>query len=507
MVRFAEPAGLYPDFRMSCPVRPLLLLQLVADPHQQQLLRGHRGRLPAHPHLVPGRRGAVLPGLAPGGPGGDAPGPHLRPGHAGPVGAVDGRGGGLGRRDGPALQPRRPTPPGSTSAPTPTPSPSWSGRCLACVHDHDPDAPGGRGDGPGPGRRGPGGPRRRSAWPAWPAPSPSPTPWRGPRRSTTGAGSSSPPCRRRPSSSARCACRRGRSPGPVPATPGVAGHHLLRRLPLALPGLHLPRLGPDRAHRPLAAGRPVRLPPSPWPRPATTWSSGRSWTGRSGGRSRPSSRPLALIGATVAVIIAGTVVPATAAVRVRIGFRADRPATGRPAERGGARRQHGVDLGGSAGRHRPVGHEVVQGGLFGCGLAIAAMPRTSHPSRSSTCPRLATRRHRRRASGRPWTPATVAGTNRGDVVLFIAGDWEAQDLLRTEVDTTSPPSFQRYELTRCARRWHRDRPRCPLRLHHHAGHGRRRQSTTRGRSREDSPDRRQIYDRLIPKWPTSSRTR
>ncbi len=73
MVRFVRAGRPLPRLPDERPVRPLLLLQLVADRRQQQLLRGHRAGLAPHPHLVPGRRGAVLPGLAAGGAGRDAP--------------------------------------------------------------------------------------------------------------------------------------------------------------------------------------------------------------------------------------------------------------------------------------------------------------------------------------------------------------------------------------------------------------------------------------------------
>ncbi len=57
------------------------------SPPRRQLLRGHRGRLPPHPHLVARRRGAVLPGVAPGGAGRAPPGPpevRATPGGSGP---------------------------------------------------------------------------------------------------------------------------------------------------------------------------------------------------------------------------------------------------------------------------------------------------------------------------------------------------------------------------------------------------------------------------------------
>ncbi len=49
--------------------------------------------------------------------------------------------------------------------------------------------------------------------------------------------------------------------------------------------------GPHRPGRASRCWPSASLPPSPWPRPATTWWSARSCTGCSGGRSRPPPRP------------------------------------------------------------------------------------------------------------------------------------------------------------------------------------------------------------------------
>ncbi len=75
---------------------------------------------------------------------------------------------------------------------------------------------------------------------------------------------------------------------PVPA--GVDRHRLLWRLSVALPGLRVRRLGADRPVRSVSVGDSLRPARSHWPLPATTWSSVRSSTGRSGDRSGPSAR-------------------------------------------------------------------------------------------------------------------------------------------------------------------------------------------------------------------------
>ena len=289
MVRFAEPAGLYPDLRMSDAVGPLLLLQLVADRRQRQLLRGHRGRLPPHPHLVPGRGGAVLPGLAPGGAGRPAPGPDVRPGDRGPAGGV-----GAGAVAS-AVEMAFLYQPGANTTRlyfgTDTHAQSiLVGATLACVltlvQRH----------------------RGTRAWPRWPlAPGPGPLltavglagfgrhlrphlpPGAAPTPSTTGAASSSRPCRLPPSSSAPSAWNgpiarvlasrpwSGWAPSPMAPTSGTSPSTWSSTRP-----------APGWWACPCWSSRPP--PPSPWPPPATTWSSARSWRAPSGGRSPPSAR-------------------------------------------------------------------------------------------------------------------------------------------------------------------------------------------------------------------------
>ncbi len=95
----------------------------------------------------------------------------------------------------------------------------------------------------------------------------------------------------------------------------------------------------------------------------------------------------------------------------------------------------------------PAGTRVVNGGLFGCGLAIASWFSDDPPS-----PKLAmTPRCRETTPADQQWPAVdaaqVAGTTRGDVVLFLSGYWDVMDLFRAGHWTDiSQPSFQRYEL-------------------------------------------------------------
>ena len=69
--------------------------------------------------------------------------------------------------------------------------------------------------------------------------------------------------------------RRAHRPGAVGPAHGVDGHRLLRRLPLALPGLHRARRRPHGTRPAWACWPSASPPPSPWPGSATTWSSGR----------------------------------------------------------------------------------------------------------------------------------------------------------------------------------------------------------------------------------------
>ncbi len=153
----------------------------------------------------------------------------------------------------------------------------------------------------------------------------------------------------------------------------------------------------------------------------------------------------ALLGATVAVVLAGTVVPATAAVRVI--HVADSAAIGHPFELVVLGDSTAVTLGAALAATAPSGIQVIQGGIYGCGLAIAADASNVPPQ-----PGLNMFPACNEASplGEQW-PALAAqrvlGTTRGDVVLFIAGEWEVQDLFREGRWTNiTHPSFQRYLL-------------------------------------------------------------
>jgi hypothetical protein len=95
----------------------------------------------------------------------------------------------------------------------------------------------------------------------------------------------------------------------------------------------------------------------------------------------------------------------------------------------------------------PHGTTVVNGGLYGCGLAVASWTSNAPPVQQlSMFPAC---NESTPASGR-W-PAldaqAVRDTAAGDVVLFVAGTWEVQDLLRQgRWDNLTQPSFRRYEL-------------------------------------------------------------
>ena len=101
--RLSRPPGHVHPPPVGRDLRPLLFRQLALHRHRVQLLRPDRAHLSADPHVVAGRRGAVLSGLA-----------SRRPRsvqavaeQGGPPRRLRGRGSGLGRRDGPPLLPGR----------------------------------------------------------------------------------------------------------------------------------------------------------------------------------------------------------------------------------------------------------------------------------------------------------------------------------------------------------------------------------------------------------------
>ena len=207
---------------------------------------------------------------------------------------------------------------------------------------------------------------------------------------------------------------------------------------------------------------------------------------------------VALMGATVAVIIVGTVVPATAAVNVG-RYRPTAPGRS-PREVVVLGDSTALTLGYALAATAPPGTTVSNGGLFGCGLAIAS-------NASNNPPQLQLNMFPACNSATPadgqW-PAKdaekVVGTTRGDVVLFVAGSWETQDLLISgRWRNMEQPWFQRYELSQMRK---------AVRIG--TAHGAHFDFTTMpalavGASfgerpfPEDSRQRRLLYDRLIDK--------
>ncbi len=210
----------------------------------------------------------------------------------------------------------------------------------------------------------------------------------------------------------------------------------------------------------------------------------------------------ALLGATVAVVIAGTVVPATAAVRVR-HFGNARP-TAQPIKTGHRFKlvvlgdSTAVTLGAALVATAPKGIQVIQAGTYGCGLAIAVKASNKPPLPGLN---MVTACNEASPPSEQWPAGAarqVRGTTRGDVVLFLAGDWESQDLFREGTWTNiTHPSFQRYLL-------HQMREAVAI----GTAHGAHFDFTTMPAVDaglpfmdavfpQDSPNRRRIYNRLI----------
>jgi hypothetical protein len=205
-----------------------------------------------------------------------------------------------------------------------------------------------------------------------------------------------------------------------------------------------------------------------------------------------------LMAATVVVVIVGTVVPATAAVSVKryqVHVQDAQPPLLVVLGDSTA-----LTLGAALAATAPPGTTVVNGGLFGCGLAIAT-------NASNTPPQLQLAMfpacNAASPAGKQW-PAedtkAVAGTAPGDLVLFVAGSWEVQDLLQDGQWTNiEEPSFQRYELSQMrkaveigtAHGAHFDFTTMPALAAGAAFH--------EAPFPEDSSARRMIYDQLITK--------
>ncbi len=156
---------------------------------------------------------------------------------------------------------------------------------------------------------------------------------------------------------------------------------------------------------------------------------------------------VALVTTTV-VILATTAQPATAAVQVH-RYRALPPtAAVRPPVVVVLGDSTAASLGVALQSTAPSGTKVINGGLFGCGLAIGQWVSNNPPT-----PQLAMFPACNQATppAKQW-PAfdtnNVRPAVRGDVVLFVAGPWETQDILRNGHWTNiTQVSFQRYELS------------------------------------------------------------
>jgi len=207
---------------------------------------------------------------------------------------------------------------------------------------------------------------------------------------------------------------------------------------------------------------------------------------------------LAALGATVVVVVAGTVAPAVAAAPVRTVHPYPDPATAvPPPEVVVLGDSTALTLGYALAATAPTGTSVRNGGLYGCGLAIGSWVSNDPPDpQLSMFPPC---NESTPASGR-W-PAldahAVADTGPGDVVLFVAGTWEVQDMERNGVwSNLSAPTFQRYELGQLrrlvaigsARGAHVELATMPA-----MGAS----TSSVEASRADSPQRRAIYNRLV----------
>ena len=316
VVRFTYPAGLYPDLRMADlsalfyfsnwwqiassgsyfvatgPVSPLAHTWTLAVEEQFYLV----WPLVALAVLHLGRR--------------------LRPGGPNAARRVAGGRRGLGRGHGPAVPPRRQRDPPLLRHRHPRPVDP--GRLGAGLHAHPGPAP------PWPGRHGPLG----SVPPRPGGPHPARTGRPGRHRGADhfpvghqclplpGRLPAVGPVGRRRDHRGGVRGRWPHRPGAVGAADGVDGHRLLRRLPLALPGLHRPRRRAHRADRAVPAGRSVAatfaMAAGSYYLVERPVMEGVFW------RSVRAAGPaLAAMAATVVVVFAGTAVTATATASVQ----------------------------------------------------------------------------------------------------------------------------------------------------------------------------------------------
>jgi peptidoglycan/LPS O-acetylase OafA/YrhL len=207
---------------------------------------------------------------------------------------------------------------------------------------------------------------------------------------------------------------------------------------------------------------------------------------------------VALMGATVAVIVVGTLASATDAVQVG-RFQALSPAKPPLVVVLGDSTAYTVAFALAA--TAPPGTKVVNGGLFGCGMVIGTSVTNNPPK-----PELAMFPDCNSATptSSQW-PAVdarvVTATAPDDVVLFFAGTWETQDILRNGRWTNiEAPSYQRYVMDQMrlavkigtAHGAHFDFTTMPVLAAGVAQHA-------ESDFPQNAPQRRLIYDRLIRK--------
>jgi peptidoglycan/LPS O-acetylase OafA/YrhL len=199
---------------------------------------------------------------------------------------------------------------------------------------------------------------------------------------------------------------------------------------------------------------------------------------------------------TVVVIVAGTAVSASAADVVR-PYRGG-GSHGPPPKVVALGDSTALTLGYALTATAPRGTTVVNGGLFGCGVVIGTYASNDPPT-----PQLAMFPACNSATpaDQQWPArdvASVAGTGPGDVVLFVAGTWEVQDVLRdgrwTNIEQPSDRRYVASQLRRVvaiatAHGAHLDLFTLPALA---AGAG-----FQEGPLREDSALRRHLYDGLV----------
>jgi hypothetical protein len=207
----------------------------------------------------------------------------------------------------------------------------------------------------------------------------------------------------------------------------------------------------------------VESDPTLTPRPTTTVAHRRSplpigLPGARRGTFWPSLK-LALPAAALTLVtggvsVVGTAVPATAVPRAT-GVGSTKSAPG-----AGANPPRVVVLGDSTAMTlsyaltatAPQGTTVVDGGNFGCGLVMGTWT-SDHPPKAELAMFPACNQATPPSGQWPAQDANaVRGAGPGDAVLYVAGDWEVEDILMSGHWTNIlSPSFQRYEMDQMRR--------------------------------------------------------